>query len=60
MVGSGDQLSVDFLPGVIEIERGTVGDYRGLSHLHYAAGDPATVAGAWRAVYRDFGLGIFD
>ena len=42
----------DFLPGPIEIERGGIGDYRGLSHLHYAAGDPATVAGVWRATYQ--------
>ena len=36
----------------IVLERGTMGDYRELAHLHYVPGDPAVVAGVWRAVYR--------
>ncbi len=50
-----DYLPVDFLRGSIEIERGGIEDYRGLAHLHYVPGDPATVAGVWRATYRDVG-----
>src|SRR5688572_17138839 len=45
--------TADFLRGEIEISRGNVADYRGLAHLHYVPGDPATFAGVWRAEYRD-------
>jgi len=50
----------DFLNGDIQLERGSKEDYRKLSHLHYARGDPATCAGVWRAVYSDFGSRISD
>jgi hypothetical protein len=48
------------LPGRIAIERGTREDYAALAHLHYAPGHPATWAGVWRAVWRDFGMRILD
>ena len=46
-------ISLDWLPGTIHIDKGTIGDYRALSHFHYAPGDPATFAGIWKAVYQD-------
>ena len=42
--------------GQIAIEKGTIEDYRELAHLHYAPGDPAVVAGVWRARWVDCGL----
>ena len=36
----------------IVIEKGTISDYREMAHLHYVPGDPAVVAGVWRAVWR--------
>src|SRR5438876_117069 len=36
----------------IVIEKGMISDYRELAHLHYVPGDPAVVAGVWRAVWR--------
>src|SRR4051794_9358914 len=36
----------------VVLERGTIGDYRELAHLHYAPGDPAVIAGVWRGVFR--------
>jgi GNAT superfamily N-acetyltransferase len=47
------QLTADFLPGQLILERGVAADYRRLAHFHYAPGPPATWAGVWRAVYRD-------
>ncbi len=45
----------------IVIEKGTRADYRELAHLHYAPGDPAVIAGVWRAVCRaDFRFLILD
>ena len=46
---------VGYLPGTISIERGTRADYFALAHFHYARGDPAIIAGVWRADYCDFG-----
>jgi GNAT superfamily N-acetyltransferase len=43
---------LDFLRGRIRVSRGTIRDYRALSHLHYVPGDPATVAGVWKVQYR--------
>jgi GNAT superfamily N-acetyltransferase len=40
-----------WLPGRVQVERGTVSDYRRLAHFHYAPGQPAVIAGVWRAVY---------
>lgn len=45
--------ALDFLPGQLVIERGTVRDYRRLEHFHYTPGDPATWAGVWRCTYDD-------
>ena len=50
----------DFLSGNIQLEQGSKEDYRKLSHLHYARGDPATCAGVWRAVYWDCQFPIAD
>ena len=41
----------DFLPGSIEIERGGIGDYRGLSHFHYVRGGTGDGGGVL-AVYQ--------
>ncbi len=47
------QLTADFLPGQLILERGVAADYRRLAYFHYAPGPPATWADVWRAVYRD-------
>jgi GNAT superfamily N-acetyltransferase len=59
MTAAAEGLST-LLPGQITLERGTREDYAALAHLHYAPGNPATWAGVWRAVWRDFGLRIVD
>jgi GNAT superfamily N-acetyltransferase len=49
-----------FLPGTIDIERGTIEDFRELEQFHYAPGRPATWAGIWRVKYVDGGLWMVD
>jgi hypothetical protein len=51
---------LDFLRGRIVISRGSIFDYRALSHLHYVEGDPATCAGVWRAEFEDLQFVISD
>jgi GNAT superfamily N-acetyltransferase len=42
-----------FLPGVLWVSRGTVGDYRGLERFHYRSKGPATWAGVWVVRYEE-------